>query len=79
MRRIFCLIFGHKYFRVKQLTDDSLLVGCKRCKKYYGMNKSVCAILPFDKEMEEMYRKVFHIRGLKKYLTKDSLFNLITG
>ena len=78
LKRIICLFLGHKYFRVKFLNDYSILVGCKRCGHYYGMNKNVKAILPFDEEMEKMYR-VVGIKGLKKYVNKDRFFNLITG
>ena len=78
MKRIICLLRGHDYFKVKKLNEYSLLVGCHRCGHFYGMNNNVRAILPFDKDMEEMYR-ICGIKGLKKYVNQDKLFNLITG
>ncbi len=78
MKRIICLILGHDYYRVRKLKHRSELVGCHRCKNYYGMNNDVRAILPFTSEMEEMYRS-FGCRGLKKYITNDKWFSLIRG
>ncbi len=55
-----------------------MLVGCKRCGKFYGINNDVQAILPFDKEMYEIYR-LLGKRGLKKYITNDKFFSLFFG
>jgi hypothetical protein len=81
MKRLVCLLLGHKYYLVRVLTDNGKLIGCKRCGKFYGVNDDVRAILPFDEDLCNLYTslKTYRLRGLRKYITKDPLFNLITG
>lgn len=81
MKRIICLFLGHKYYLVRVLTDNGKLVGCKRCGKFYGVNDDVRAILPFDKDLCNLYTslKTYHLRGLKKYITQDKLFTPFWG
>jgi hypothetical protein len=78
MNRIICLFLHHKYYRIRRLGVKSDLIGCKRCGKFYGINYDVRAILPFDKEMYEMY-KLMGKTGLKKYINNDNFFSLILG
>ena len=78
MKRLICLLLHHKYYAIKAIACKSMLVGCRRCGKFYGINHDVRAILPFDKEMYQMY-KSFGEKGLKKYICKDNLFSLILG
>lgn len=81
MKRIICLILGHKYYRVRKLAYMSELVGCNRCGKFYGMNHDVRAILPFDQEMCDMYASMvtYKLKRLQKYVCKDKLFSLFRG
>ena len=81
IKRLVCLFLGHKYFRIRKLAYMSELVGCSRCGKFYGMNHDVRAILPFDKDLYKLYSsmKTYRLKGLKKYVCEDKLFNLITG
>jgi len=79
VKRIICLLLGHKYYRVKKLGYQSELVGCNRCGKFYGMNHDVRVILPFDKDLYGLYSKEVGVKGLKKYVCEDKLFTLTRG
>lgn len=50
-----CCIFGHQYFVLRSLSASSDLLGCKRCKKLFGMNNDVIVMLPWDRELEKFY------------------------
>ena len=77
-RRLTCSILRHKYYPIRKIGYKSMIVGCYRCGNFYGINHDVMAILPFDKEMCEMYERMGY-KNIKKYISNDKLFNLITG
>lgn len=54
---IACLLFGHKYFVIKEYSKTTRKVGCRRCKKLWGMNDRVKAFIPWDSELEELHEE----------------------
>ena len=55
MKKIICFLLGHRYFVIKQFSDGSRKVGCKRCKMVWGMNDRMKAFLKWDWEFEKFY------------------------
>jgi len=70
INKIKCLLGLHHYYKVRVLTLQTDLVGCRHCNKYFGMNHAVRIFLKFDKDMYNLYTDNFKIKGLKKYITK---------
>lgn len=57
MNKILCFILGHDYFLIRQLTDQSRQVGCWRCRRKFGMNDDARTVIPWDSELEAMYKR----------------------
>lgn len=58
MKKLFCRIFGHKYRVVQKFTGlTSLRIKCVRCGGDWGISYSAKAIIPWDLELEEMYKR----------------------
>jgi hypothetical protein len=51
-----CAVFGHRLEVAQHFSRYSRRVICRDCRGDWGMNDDVRAILPWDKDMEEMYR-----------------------
>ena len=50
-----CRLFGnHKYRLLKKFDNNVSKIECGRCKKQFGINHDVRAVLPWDKELEDM-------------------------
>ena len=58
MKRWICWVLGHRFYRVKELTSWSRKIGCRRCGRCFGMNDDVRAIIPWDDELEAMYKTI---------------------
>lgn len=58
MKKILCFLLGHKYFLIRELTEQSRQIGCWRCKCKFGMNDDVRAVIPWDSELENMYKTI---------------------
>lgn len=58
IKRIKCKFGYHKYFLVQELTSWSRKIGCKNCSKLFGMNDNVKIVIEWDKDLEEMYKRV---------------------
>lgn len=54
--RIVCAVAGHRYVVQRVFSPTSRQVGCTRCGREWGMNDSVRAFIPWDGELEQMYR-----------------------
>lgn len=73
IQRIKCYFGFHKeLYIVRHLVGKSDLIGCKDCKRYYGMNHDVRAILPFTIDLCAHYRDDMGIKGLDKYITRPT-------
>jgi hypothetical protein len=40
-------------------SDNMQKLKCRRCGMYFGINHSVNALLPWDKELEDMARLIY--------------------
>jgi len=52
MKKLICWVFFHDLVVVKNYGYASQKLKCNRCKRYYGINHSVRAFIPWDYEME---------------------------
>ena len=55
MKKLLCLIFGHKYKVIRDITPYIRELRCKRCKKEFGMNDDVKILLPLDQELKDAH------------------------
>jgi hypothetical protein len=55
MNKWLCWMFGHQYYVIQEFESWSRRIGCLRCGQTWGMNDHVQALLPWDKELEELY------------------------
>lgn len=60
LKRLACWVFGHRYWVVQHFTPETRRVACHRCKGSWGMNDRVQAIIPWDADLEAMYRDLFN-------------------
>jgi hypothetical protein len=58
LKRIKCRLGYHKYFLVKELTPWSRKIGCKHCGTFFGMNDDAKVVLPWDSDLEQMYKTI---------------------
>lgn len=56
LERIACALAGHKYVVQRVFNSTSRQVGCVRCRCEWGMNDSVKSFLPWDGELEQLYK-----------------------
>lgn len=47
LRRLKCLLTGHRYIIIGRCGIATHHVGCKRCLRQWGMNHDVRALLPW--------------------------------
>jgi hypothetical protein len=64
IKRLICTILGHKYRLQRVFSAYSRQVGCSRCGREWGMNDNVRALVPWDGELEQMYRDFGQWPGL---------------
>lgn len=55
IERLLCALLGHRYV-VEIEFGTSRKVGCTRCDKHWGMHDATRSFIPWDGELEEMYR-----------------------
>ena len=58
IERLLCALFNHRYVVLLSFSPTSRKVGCTRCDREWGMNDAVRAFIPWDKELEEMYKLI---------------------
>lgn len=59
MKKLYCKLFFHDLVVVKTSDGGNVQkVLCKRCDRYFGMNHSVKAFLPWDSELENLMKIV---------------------
>lgn len=56
MKKLICLIFGHKYKLVKNLSYNCQKIKCKRCDKMFSINHNMKTILDWDYELEQLHK-----------------------
>jgi hypothetical protein len=53
---LICAITQHRYVVEKRFTHYSRKIGCTRCGKQWAMNDDVRCLLPWDAELEVLYK-----------------------
>lgn len=66
IERIICAIRGHKYVVEKEFIG-SRKVGCTCCGKKWGMHDATKSFIPWDDEIEEMYKFFGDIKWASTY------------
>jgi hypothetical protein len=59
MTNLKCWLHGHDYTMDVFYSDNMQKLKCRRCGMYFGINHSVNALLPWDKELEDMARLIY--------------------
>lgn len=54
--RVFCFFFGHRYRIVQKFGGTERRIKCRRCGGDWAMSDRVKAILPWDGELEQLYK-----------------------
>ena len=54
---LLCKIFGHKYYILKEF-GTSRKLGCKRCKKKFGMHDPTKTLIEWNSDLEFFYEEV---------------------
>lgn len=62
LAKIHCAMFGHAYHVHQRFSSHARRVICLRCGGDWGMNDQVRALIPWDSELEALYRDVFEIQ-----------------
>jgi hypothetical protein len=55
-----CLFFGHKYVTTQKLSPTSRRIACTRCRRMFGMNDEVRAVIDWSGELHKMYERFGH-------------------
>lgn len=61
LSKLICLMFGHRYIVAQEFSDYSRRVVCPDCRGDWGMNDDVRAFVPWDLDLEKMYRSFGHV------------------
>ena len=65
VRRVKCATGHHKYVVAQELTGHSRRITCPHCRRSWGMNDSVRAVVLWDHELAEYYKVMgVHLRYL---------------
>ena len=56
MKKITCIILGHKYKLKKRITKSISELICTRCKSEFGINTSIESLLPLDSELKTLHK-----------------------
>jgi hypothetical protein len=57
-KRLICSVIGHRYVIQRVFSSTNRKVCCARCRQEWGMNDSVRALIPWDGELEQLYRDI---------------------
>ncbi len=60
LERLLCAVLGHRYVVQRVFSPNSRKIGCTRCDKEWGMYDSIRAIVPWDSELEQLYKDIGH-------------------
>lgn len=58
LKMLKCRIGYHKYYLVQELNLWSRKIGCRNCNRYFGMNDDSRCVIDWDKDLEQMYKKI---------------------
>lgn len=65
INKLICFLIHHKYEKHQPLSRDSDMIICNRCQSKWAMNHSLKIILPWDSDLEDMYKNMFKTHILK--------------
>lgn len=65
IERILCALLGHRYVVQRVFSPGSRQVGCTRCRRQWGMHDATRSFVPWDGELEDMYRTLRQWPGKK--------------
>lgn len=65
IERILCALLGHRYVVQRVFSPHSRQVGCTRCGRQWGMHDPARSLVPWDGELEDMYRVLGQWPGTK--------------
>lgn len=57
-KRIFCILFGHKFSLMYNITKWSRKIECKRCGKYFAMNDDCRIVVEWGDGFDELYKSL---------------------
>jgi hypothetical protein len=60
MKKLICAIFGHRYRLLRQISPTIQELNCSRCKKEFGINHTVKAVLPMDDELRKLHNDILN-------------------
>ena len=55
MKWILCHIGLHKYYMIKRVDNHTRKMGCRWCKKLWGMNDRVKALIEWDADLATVH------------------------
>ena len=55
IRKIMCSIGKHKYYLIKKIDSRTNQVGCKNCRKIWGMHHPTKSFVEWDDDLELMH------------------------
>lgn len=55
VRRLACMVAGHKYRVARRMNPGARLVVCDRCRGAWGMHDATRAFVPWDADLEADY------------------------
>lgn len=58
MKKLLCMLFGHRLHVVQSFSPVCRKVHCVRCDNYFAMHDGVRAFLPWDEDFEFLYATV---------------------
>ena len=57
IRRFLCAVLGHRYVVLRVFNPGARQVGCTRCNRQWGMHDGTKSFVPWDEDLEDMYRR----------------------
>jgi len=61
--KFICFLLGHEFYVIRELTQWSRKVGCRRCSKQWGMNDDCHSLVPWCSAFDDFHKK--HIGKLE--------------
>ena len=55
LKRLFCVVLGHRYVVERELTYGARKINCTRCSKQWAMHDETRSFVDWDKELEALY------------------------
>ena len=53
--KLLCLFGYHSYYKIKELSDYSIKVGCTSCSRQWGMHHPTKSFVDWDTDIADIY------------------------